>query len=105
MGQVSNFLYFSVQTIFDLYYSIWTYAYFIAVLLGLQSDLTQLDKSLKGTSYISAPWFDMYLSDRQPLPINYNPALVFVEDPVIDSLPKPRRQLTRTTNLLVSALR
>ena len=64
-----------------------------------------MDKSLKGTSYISAPWFDMYLRDRQPLPINYNPALVFVEDPAIDQLPKNQRQVVRTTNLLVSALR
>lgn len=71
----------------------------------LQEDLIHLDKSLKGTSYISAPWFNMYLSDRQPLPINYNPALVFVEDPLIDKLPKNKRQLIRTTNLLVSALR
>jgi len=74
-------------------------------IIELHEELLALDKTLKGTSYISAPWFDMYLRDRQPLPINYNPALVFVEDPVIDRIPINRRQLVKTTNLLVSALR
>ena len=32
------------------------------------------------TSYISAPWFDMYLRDRAPLLLNYNPALCFHDD-------------------------
>lgn len=48
----------------------------------------------------------MYLKDRLPLPINVNPALVFVEDDdVMTKQPKNRKQLVRATNLLVSALR
>ncbi|ODM99287.1 Carnitine O-palmitoyltransferase 2, mitochondrial [Orchesella cincta] len=48
----------------------------------------------------------MYVKDRLPLPINTNPALVFVEDDdVMKNQPKNRRQLVRSTNLLVSALR
>jgi carnitine O-palmitoyltransferase 2 len=74
--------------------------------LELHNDLVAQDKVLKQTSYISAPWFEMYLRDRNPLPINTNPALVFVEDDtVMIKLPKSRWQLARTTNLLVSSLR
>lgn len=73
---------------------------------ALHNELLQMDKGLKQTSYISAPWFDMYLKDRQPLPINVNPALVFVEDyDIMRDQPKARKQLVRATNLLVSSLR
>lgn len=48
----------------------------------------------------------MYLKDRSPLPINTNPALVFVEDDkIMIRLPKSKWQLVRTANLLVSSLR
>lgn len=62
----------------------------------LQKLLVAWNKAHPKTSYISEPWFDMYLSDRTPLPINYNPALVFAgnQDPLI-----------RSTNLLISSLR
>ncbi|CAL8077711.1 unnamed protein product [Orchesella dallaii] len=74
--------------------------------IALHGELVLKDKGLQHTSYISEPWFEMYLKDRQPLPINTNPALVFVEDDdVMKNQPKPRRQLVRSTNLLVSALR
>ena len=72
---------------------------------ALHEKLLDFDKSIRESSYISAEWFDMYLRDRKPLPINYNPALVLVEDEVIDNLPLNRRQLIRATNLLVSSLR
>lgn len=42
--------------------------------------LVAKDKANPHTSYISADWFDLYLRDRSPLPINYNPALVTRED-------------------------
>ena len=29
------------------------------------------------TSYISRPWSDMYLESRLPLPLNYNPFMMF----------------------------
>lgn len=67
----------------------------------LQKELKQLDSKNKHTSYISAPWFEMYLKDRKPLPINYNPFLVFIDDPKTEY----NDQLVRSTNLLISSLR
>lgn len=54
----------------------------------------------KNTSYITEDWFNMYLSDRSPLPINYNPLLVFKR-----SDNEYSNQLLRSTNLLISSLR
>jgi len=33
------------------------------------------------SSFIREPWFDMYLKNRDPLPLNINPQLTFVDDP------------------------
>jgi len=68
---------------------------------SLQKLLLQNDAENPHTSYISEPWFDMYLQDRKPLPINYNPFLVFVPE----SDPKYDAQLVKATNLVVSSLR
>lgn len=67
----------------------------------LQSKLIAKDKANKHTSYISDYWFDLYLRERSPLPINYNPLLVFQND----VRPEYNNQLLRATNLLVSAVR
>lgn len=67
----------------------------------LQKLLQEYDRKNKHTSYISKPWFDMYLSDRKPLPINYNPALIMK----LDSRPEYNDQLTRTANLVITSLR
>ncbi|XP_037051225.1 carnitine O-palmitoyltransferase 2, mitochondrial [Bradysia coprophila] len=67
----------------------------------LQKLLLQHDKSNKHTSYISEPWFDMYLKDRAPLPINYNPVLTFKPD----ERPEYNDLLIRTSNFIVSSLR
>lgn len=67
----------------------------------LQKMLIEHDKKNLQTSYISKPWFDMYLSDRKPLPINYNPALIYKLDP----RPEYNDQLTRTSNLVITSLR
>lgn len=67
----------------------------------LQELLIAQDKKYKHTSYISKPWFDMYLKDRKPLPINYNPMLVFTNE----KRPEYNTQLVRTTNLIISSLR
>lgn len=67
----------------------------------LQTLLKATDKANKHTSYISAPWFESYLSDRKPLPINYNVALIMKPDP----RPEYNDQLLRTTNLVISSLR
>lgn len=67
----------------------------------LQELLQKRDSQNKHTSYISEPWFDMYLRDRSPLPVNYNPLLMMNPD----SRPEYNGQLIRTTNLVVSSLR
>lgn len=67
----------------------------------LQQLLKAKDAKNKHTSYISEPWFDMYLRDRVPLPINYNPLLMMNPD----ARPAYNDQLVRTTNLVVSSLR
>ncbi|KAG8229768.1 hypothetical protein J437_LFUL005849 [Ladona fulva] len=68
---------------------------------SLHKKLVEQDKENKHTSYISKPWFDMYLSDRVPLPINYNPILVFTRDPK----EAYNSQLIRATNMLISSVR
>lgn len=67
----------------------------------LQTQLIQHDRKNKHTSYISEPWFDMYLRDRKPLPINYNPMLVFTAEKRTEY----NSQLVRATNLVISSLR
>jgi carnitine O-palmitoyltransferase 2 len=47
----------------------------------LHEALIARDKKNTHTSYISDDWFDLYLRDRQALPINYNPFLVTRFDP------------------------
>lgn len=67
----------------------------------LQDLLVAQDKKHKHTSYISEPWFDMYLKDRSALPINYNPMLVFTNDPNVAY----NDRIIRSTNMLISSLR
>lgn len=67
----------------------------------LHKELLSMDNKNKHTSYISEPWFDMYLRDRRPLPINYNPFLVF--SPEDDS--NYDGQLVKATNLVLSSIR
>uniref|UniRef100_A0A914EDP9 Choline/carnitine acyltransferase domain-containing protein n=1 Tax=Acrobeloides nanus TaxID=290746 RepID=A0A914EDP9_9BILA len=64
----------------------------------LQKELMAFDHSNKNTSYISEPWFDMYLRARVPCPVNYNPFMMFAQDPD----PKQNEQLTRATNFAIS---
>ncbi|XP_074661867.1 carnitine O-palmitoyltransferase 2, mitochondrial-like isoform X2 [Tubulanus polymorphus] len=65
------------------------------------NELVQLDKSNKQTSYISGPWYDMYLK--------YRPALVFNHNPFVVFNPDPRKlyntQIVRATNMIVSAMK
>lgn len=67
----------------------------------LHEKLKLLDSQNKNTSYISKPWFDMYLKDRIPLPVNYNPSIVFVNN----SDPLYNDQVIRASNMLISSLR
>ncbi|XP_017137735.1 carnitine O-palmitoyltransferase 2, mitochondrial [Drosophila miranda] len=69
--------------------------------MELHVRLQASDAANKHTSYISQPWFDMYLADRVPLPLNYNPLLVMKSDP----RPEYQQQVVRATNLIISSLR
>lgn len=69
--------------------------------LILNGELLSSDAANKHTSYISEPWFDMYLRDRRPLPINYNPFLVFSPE----TNEAYNGQLIKATNLVVSSMR
>nr|XP_018904354.1 PREDICTED: carnitine O-palmitoyltransferase 2, mitochondrial [Bemisia tabaci]XP_018904355.1 PREDICTED: carnitine O-palmitoyltransferase 2, mitochondrial [Bemisia tabaci]XP_018904356.1 PREDICTED: carnitine O-palmitoyltransferase 2, mitochondrial [Bemisia tabaci] len=68
---------------------------------ALHKHLVASDKANSHTSYISKPWTDVYFSDRVPLPLNYNPIIVYINS----SKPSFNSQLIRTTNLLISSLR
>lgn len=67
----------------------------------LQAMLKEKDKVNNHTSYISEPWFTMYLKDRSPLPVNYNPVLIMNHD----SKPGYNDQILRTANIIISSLR
>lgn len=53
------------------------------MLPDLQLKLITQNRRNRHTSYISKPWFDMYLSDRKPVILNYNPFMAFKENPNI----------------------
>ncbi|KAK7889080.1 hypothetical protein WMY93_024640 [Mugilogobius chulae] len=73
----------------------------------LHEELVVKDKNNKHTSYISvqttpfSPWFDMYLSARDSVVLNFNPFMSFNPDPK----PEYNDQLIRATNMVCSAVR
>ncbi|KAJ1170255.1 hypothetical protein NDU88_002135 [Pleurodeles waltl] len=67
----------------------------------LHEHLVADDKKNKHTSYISGPWFDMYLCARDSVVLNCNPFMSFSPDPKAEY----NDQLTRATNMTVSAMR
>lgn len=67
----------------------------------LQQALIQKDRANKHTSYISEYWFDMYLSSRLPLVLNFAPFMAFKDDPD----PYYMNLSIRATNMIISALR
>ncbi|GBG27714.1 Carnitine O-palmitoyltransferase 2, mitochondrial [Hondaea fermentalgiana] len=67
---------------------------------SLQEELIALDKK-EYSSFYNQMWFDMYLKSRDPLPLNFNPQLTFVDE----TDPKKMDQAARTANLLGSSLR
>ncbi|XP_066472548.1 carnitine O-palmitoyltransferase 2, mitochondrial-like [Tiliqua scincoides] len=67
----------------------------------LHRDLLEHDSINKHTSYISGPWYDMYLSARESIVLNYNPFIALNPDPK----PGYNNQILRATNLIVSALK
>lgn len=67
----------------------------------LHATLVRENTANSGTSYISKPWFDMYLSSRSPLLLNYAPFMAWKDDPD----PRFMHLPIRVTNMLISALR
>ncbi|KAF7270186.1 hypothetical protein GWI33_016801 [Rhynchophorus ferrugineus] len=67
----------------------------------LQQLLKDYDKQNTNTSYISEFWFDNYLKERKPLPINCNPALIMYND----CRQEYCNQLIRACNLIISSIR
>jgi len=69
--------------------------------LALHDQLVAQNKKNKHTSYITGPWFDMYLKDRRAVALNHNPFIAMQDDP----RPEYNDQLLRATNILLSSLR
>uniref|UniRef100_A0AC34QCC7 Choline/carnitine acyltransferase domain-containing protein n=1 Tax=Panagrolaimus sp. JU765 TaxID=591449 RepID=A0AC34QCC7_9BILA len=68
---------------------------------ALQKELIAFDKQNKHTSYVSEPWFDMYLKSRLPCPVNFNPFMMYAGE--ADA--KYNDQLSRATNFAISCAR
>jgi len=66
---------------------------------ALNRRLTLRDSENKHTSYIAGPWYDMYLSSRDPLVLNYNPFMAFKDDK------RTKDQADRAANFIRSAVR
>jgi len=47
----------------------------------LHKEIVEREKK-RYSSFITDPWFDMYLSNRDALPLNMNPQLTFHDDPI-----------------------
>ena len=69
--------------------------------LRLQAKLKENALRNPHTSYISEYWFDMYLTCRDPLPLNLNPQLTWRNDP----RPRMQEQCARAANLAHASLR
>lgn len=67
----------------------------------LHEQLLRFDKANKHTSYITDFWFDMYLRDRKPIVLNYNPFMSFTEAPKKEY----NNQLLRAANMIISSMR
>ncbi|XP_067884843.1 carnitine O-palmitoyltransferase 2, mitochondrial-like [Heterodontus francisci] len=67
----------------------------------LHKELVYLDRKNKNTSYISAHWYNKYLTARKPLVFNTSPFISLH----FDAKPEYNNQLVRATNLVISALR
>ncbi|XP_068782099.1 carnitine O-palmitoyltransferase 2, mitochondrial-like isoform X2 [Struthio camelus] len=67
----------------------------------LHRELMELDEKNTHTSYISDPWFNMYLSAREPIVLNFNPFISLSPDP----REAYNNQLIRATNLIISSIK
>ncbi|PVD24049.1 hypothetical protein C0Q70_14518 [Pomacea canaliculata] len=67
----------------------------------LNEELVAQNKKNKHTSYVSGPWFDMYLKDRRPVVLTHNPFMAFQDDP----RPEYNTQLLRAANFVITSAR
>jgi carnitine O-palmitoyltransferase 2 len=65
----------------------------------LDAELRQKNLANRHTSYISKPWFEMYLKSRLPLILNFNFFLVLTDDQ------KQLKPAARITNYIISSVR
>ncbi len=70
----------------------------------LNDRLVRSDAARKDSSFITEPWFDMYLADRSPVSLTHNPGLSLVKVGK-DSSHESCDPCLRAANLLMSALR
>lgn len=66
----------------------------------LHNDIVEREKK-RYSSFITDAWFDMYLCNRDPLPLNINPQLTFHDDPIAEK----NNQATRAAVLAHSTAR
>eukprot|EP00795_Rhopilema_esculentum_P002490 gene2490-18153_t len=66
---------------------------------ALNAELVAKDNLNKNTSYVSEPWYDMYLRYRKSIVLNHNPFIVFNRDPNTSD------PLVRATKMLHAAVR
>lgn len=69
----------------------------------LQAELLEADKGTY-TSYISQPWFEMYLRDRSPLLLNFNPQLTFQDEQAPTSQTNRAARLCHSAGLFLKTL-
>jgi len=67
----------------------------------LQAKLEAHDMMNSHTSYISDMWYDMYLKNRDPFPLNLTPQLTWKAD----EIPEKNEQCQAAANLLAAAVR
>ncbi|CAF1211889.1 unnamed protein product [Adineta ricciae] len=65
----------------------------------LDDQLRKKNTANRNTSYISKPWFEMYLKSRLPVILNFNFFLVFAEDK------QHLKPAARLTNYIISSVR
>ena len=68
---------------------------------ALQQSLKASAAAAPHTSYISEAWFDAYLTNRAPLPLNLNPQLTWRDD----ARPGMQAQVARAANIAHAATR
>ena len=54
---------------------------YVIIITALDKQLREFDAINKHTSYVSEPWYKMYLSVRDPLVLNHNPFMAWKPDP------------------------